>query len=140
VTLELILDGKHVHPSVAALAFGEAPGRIALITDAMAAAGASDGDYRLGSLNVSVREGLALLSGTATIAGSTLTQDAALRCAIHEAGIEPRDAVAALTHVPASAIGLGHRHGLLATGYAADAVVLDHEWRVTGVWADGLKL
>jgi N-acetylglucosamine-6-phosphate deacetylase len=140
VTLELILDGKHVHPSVAALAFGEAPGRVALVTDAMAAAGASDGDYRLGSLNVSVREGLALLSGTATIAGSTLTQDAALRCAIHEAGIEPRAAVAALTHVPASAIGLGHRHGLLATGYAADAVVLDHEWRVTGVWADGAKL
>jgi N-acetylglucosamine-6-phosphate deacetylase len=140
VTLELILDGKHVHPSVAALAFGEAPGRIALVTDAMAAAGASDGDYRLGSLNVSVREGLALLSGTATIAGSTLTQDAALRCAIHDAGIEPRAAVAALTQVPASAIGLGHRHGMLAPGYAADAVVLDHEWRVTGVWADGAKL
>lgn len=140
VTLELILDGKHVHPSVAALAFAEARGRVALITDAMAAAAADDGDYRLGSLNVSVRDGLALLSGTETIAGSTLTQDAALRHAIHDAGIEPRDAIAALTHVPASALGLGHRHGLLATGYAADAVVLDHQWQVTGVWADGVRL
>ncbi|MEP6481396.1 MAG: N-acetylglucosamine-6-phosphate deacetylase [Rhodoglobus sp.] len=140
VTLELILDGRHVHPAVAAMAFTEARGRVALVTDAMAAAGASDGDYRLGSLNVSVREGMALLSGTQTLAGSTLTQDAALRCAINDAGIEPRDAIAALTHVPASALGLGHRHGLLATGYAADAVVLDRSWQVTGVWADGLKL
>lgn len=140
VTLELILDGRHVHPAVAAMAFTEAPGRVALVTDAMAAAGSSDGDYRLGSLNVSVRDGLALLSGTQTIAGSTLTQDAALRCAITEAGIEPRDAVAALTHVPATALGLGDRHGLLAPGYAADAVLLDHEWRVAGVWADGTRL
>ncbi|CAN5203398.1 N-acetylglucosamine-6-phosphate deacetylase [soil metagenome] len=140
VTLELILDGRHVHPAVAAMAFTEAPGRVALVTDAMAAAGSVDGDYRLGSLNVSVRGGLALLSGTQTIAGSTLTQDAALRCAIHEAGVEPRDAVAALTHVPAAALELGHRHGLLAPGYAADAVLLDHEWQVTAVWADGKKL
>ena len=62
----------------------QAPGRVALVTDAMAAAGADDGDYRLGSLNVSVRNGLAHLSGTSTIAGSTLTQDAALRIALRD--------------------------------------------------------
>lgn len=77
VTLELILDGLHVHPPVARMLFHEAPGRVALVTDAMAAAGASDGHYRLGGLNVSVRDGLAVLSGTSTLAGSTLTQDAA---------------------------------------------------------------
>src|SRR6478672_3487943 len=69
VTLELVLDGVHVHPSVARLAFGAAPGRIALVTDAMAAAGGADGFYRLGSLNVTVSEGIALLNGTRTIAG-----------------------------------------------------------------------
>ena len=73
VTLELILDGEHVHPDVAALTFRSAPGRVALVTDAMAAAGSTDGDYRLGSLNVSVRDGLALLRGTTTIAGQSLT-------------------------------------------------------------------
>ena len=140
VTLELILDGKHVHSSVARLAFGEAPGRIALVTDAMAAAGASDGDYTLGSLNVTVRDGLAVLRGTTSIAGSTLTQDAALRRAITEVGLSPADAVAALTTVPARALGLDHRHGLLAPGYAADAVLLDHAWHVTAVWADGRAL
>ena len=140
VTLELILDGKHVHPSVAHLAFGAAPGRIALVTDAMAAAGSVDGDYTLGTLNVAVRDGLAMLRGTTTIAGSTLTQDAALRCAVTEARVSAQDAVTALTLTPARALGLEHRHGLLAPGYAADAVLLDHSWHVTQVWAAGARL
>jgi N-acetylglucosamine-6-phosphate deacetylase len=140
VTLELILDGKHVHPSVAHLAFGAAPGRIALVTDAMAAAGSVDGDYSLGSLNVTVRDGLAVLRGTNTIAGSTLTQDSAFRQAMRDVDIPPVDAITALTRTPAKALGLEHRHGMLAAGYAADAVLLDHEWRVTAVWADGLPL
>ena len=137
VTIELILDGKHVHPDVTGMAFRSAPGRIALITDAMAAAGAPEGDYHLGSLNVSVRDGLALLRGTDTIAGSTLTQDAALRCAIEEAAVAPSDAVAALTLVPARALGLEHRYGLLAPGFAADAVLLDGRWQVQQVFCGG---
>jgi len=140
VTLELILDGHHVHPGVAGVLFGEAPGRVALITDAMAAAAADDGDYRLGSLNVSVRDGLAVLSGTSTIAGSTLTQDVALRLALTEVGLEPSVAVAALTAVPARALGLGDRLGLLEPGYAADAVALAADGTVTRVWADGVQL
>lgn len=140
VTLELILDGRHVHPGVAALLFDEAPGRVALITDAMAAAAAADGDYRLGSLNVSVRDGLAVLSGTSTIAGSTLTQDVALHLALSEVGLDPSVAVAALTAVPARALGLGDRLGLLEPGYAADAVVLADDGTVTRVWADGRRL
>jgi N-acetylglucosamine-6-phosphate deacetylase len=140
VTIELILDGLHVHPHVAAVAFRAAAGRIALVTDAMAAAGSDDGDYRLGSLNVSVREGLAVLSGTKTLAGSTLTQDHALRCAMSQAGIAPRVAVAALTSTPAKVLGLGDRFGRLATGFAADAVVLDADWRVEQVWANGRRV
>jgi len=140
VTLELILDGHHVHPGVAALLFHEAPRRVALITDAMAAAAAADGDYRLGSLNVSVRDGLAVLSGTSTIAGSTLTQDAALRLALSAVGLAPSVAVAALTAVPARALGLGDRFGLLEPGYAADAVALAADGTVSRVWADGRQL
>ena len=137
VTIELILDGLHVHPDVAGMTFRAAPGRVALITDAMAAAGTSDGDYHLGSLNVSVRDGLAVLRGTDTIAGSTLTQDVALRNAIERAGVRPADAVAALTTIPARALGLDHRLGRLAPGYAADTVILDHDWGVRSVWTAG---
>lgn len=140
VVLELILDGTHVHPAVAALAFEAAPDRIALITDAMAAAGSADGDYTLGSLNVTVRDGLATVRGTSTIAGSTLTQDAAFRRAMQQVQVSPRQAIAALTQVPARALGLDHRLGLLAPGYAADAVALDHEFQVTAVWADGERI
>ncbi|NEM92244.1 N-acetylglucosamine-6-phosphate deacetylase [Galbitalea soli] len=137
VVLELILDGRHVHPSVAALAFDSAPGRIALVTDATAAAGSVDGDYSLGSVTVAVRDGVAMLRGTTTLAGSTLTQDAALRVAIREAGVSPADAIAALTTVPAGVLGLEHRYGMLAAGFAADAVILDHALTVQAVWADG---
>jgi N-acetylglucosamine-6-phosphate deacetylase len=103
----------------------------------MAAAGAADGDYRLGSLNVTVTHGLAVLSGTSTIAGSTLTQDVALRNAVTLVGLDPRVAVEALTHTPARALGLDHHFGRLHAGYAADAVLLDHEWTVRRVWAAG---
>ena len=140
ITLELVLDGHHVHPDVAALTFESAPGRVALITDAMAAAAAADGDYRLGSLNVSVRGGIALLSGTDTLAGSTLTQDVALRIAVDRVGLSWPDAVAAVTAVPARALGLESRFGLLAPGYVADAVALDATGHVTSVWGAGKRL
>jgi N-acetylglucosamine-6-phosphate deacetylase len=140
ITLELVLDAHHVHPDVAALTFESAPGRVALITDAMAAAAADDGDYRLGSLNVSVRGGIALLSGTQTLAGSTLTQDVALRIAVDRVGLAWPDAVAAVTAVPARALRLDDRFGLLAPGYVADAVALDETGHVTSVWAAGKRL
>ncbi|MBI5160379.1 MAG: N-acetylglucosamine-6-phosphate deacetylase [Micrococcales bacterium] len=139
VTLELILDGEHVAPDVARMLLRSAHGRVALITDAMAAAGATDGEYRLGGLHVVVREGRAVVAGGDTIAGSTLTQDAALRRAL-ELGTAPAEAVAALTLVPARALGLDRRLGLLEPGWAADLVALDEEWRVTGVWAEGARL
>lgn len=140
VTLELVLDGHHVHEQVVALTLDEAPRRVAFITDSMAAAGSDDGHYRLGELNVTVRDGLAVLSGTDTIAGSTLTLDAALRRAVDVVGLSWPDAVAAVTAVPARALGLGDRLGLLEPGYAADAVALDPAGGVTGVWAAGARL
>ena len=140
VVIELILDGLHVHPDVAALAFASAPGRVALVTDAMAAAGATDGDYQLGSLAVTVADGKAVLRGTSTIAGSTLTLDRALRLAISAVGLSASEAVAAVTLTPARALGLDSRLGLLAPGFAADAVLLDHDWAVTEVWAAGRRL
>lgn len=140
ITLELVLDGHHVHPDVAEMLFRAAPGRVALITDSMAAAASEDGDYRLGSLNVTVRDGLAVLSGTSTIAGSTLTQDAALRNAVALSGLTRAEAVGALTATPARALGLGSQFGLIEPGYAADVVVLDETLHVTGVWAAGTRL
>jgi len=140
VTVEIILDGQHVHPEVAALAFASAPHRIALVTDAMAAAGSHDGDYTLGSLTVSVVNGLAVLRGTSTIAGSTLTQDAALRIALHRTGLTTETVVEALTATPARALGIDDRFGMLAPGYGADFVVFDETWNAAQVWVGGERL
>jgi len=139
VTLELVLDGVHVHPAVAQMTFRAAPHRIALVTDAMAAAGGADGYYRLGSLNVEVRTGIAHLAGTSTIAGSTLTQDAALRTAVTVADIDEVAAIEALTLTPARILGREREWGRLAAGFAADIVVLDTDWRVERVWAAGAE-
>ncbi len=138
VTLELIADGIHVHPDVIALTFAGAPGRIALVTDAMAAAGAPEGDYELGGLAVTVAGGTARLVSNGAIAGSTLTQDAALRMAV-ACGVELPTAVAALTSVPASVLGERSRYGSLRVGAAADGVLLDGELTVRGVWVDGRR-
>jgi N-acetylglucosamine-6-phosphate deacetylase len=140
VTLELILDGVHVAPVVARTLCQAAPGRVALITDAMAAAGSFDGAYRLGSLSVDVVGGRANLAGTATIAGSTLTQDVALRHAVEWLGLSLQDAVAALTTVPAEAIGAEHHLGRLAPGYLADIVTLTPGLDVADVWAAGVPM
>ena len=145
VTAELILDGVHVHPDVARLLLEAAPGRVALISDAMAAAGAADGAYQLGSLNVAVVDGVARLTqpdgSPGSIAGSTLTLDRALRAATELCGMSLRAAVAALTWVPARALGLEGRLGRLAPGYAADAVLLSSDAReVRAVWGAGRRL
>jgi N-acetylglucosamine-6-phosphate deacetylase len=140
VTLEIIADGVHIDPAVVKLAFAGAHDRIALVTDAMAAAGATDGVYQLGSLEVLVDLGVARLSDATSIAGSTLTQDAALRLAVTECGIPLVQAVRALTAVPAAAIGRGDVLGKLEPGFAADCVLLTRDLVVAGVWAAGVRL
>lgn len=138
-SLELILDGVHVHPSVAAGLFTLAPGRVALITDAIAPAGCDGGSHRLGSMAVEVRDGRATVAGTSTLAGSVLTQDVALRLAIEQLGVDPVDAVASLTSVPAAALGRDDL-GRLRVGNRADLLVLDASWSPTFVVADGRVL
>ncbi len=137
VTIEIINDGIHVHPEVVRLTFAGAPGRVALVSDAMAAAGSTDGEYLLGGLAVTVRDGVARLTDGDSIAGSTLTLDDALRRAVAEVGIDVGSAVRALTETPARAVGRGHDLGRLAPGYAADAVLLDDTFGVLAVWAEG---
>ncbi|MDT0116365.1 N-acetylglucosamine-6-phosphate deacetylase [Microbacterium sp. PRF11] len=138
MTLELIADGTHVDPSLFAPLFRAAPGRIALVSDAMAAAGVGDGAFRLGGLDVTVADGVARLSGTDTIAGSTLTLDRAVR-GVAAAGVPLAQAVAAATRVPARAVGRDQL-GLLEKGCRADAVVWTRGLEPVAVWRDGIRL
>lgn len=139
IVLEIVADGIHLHSGIIHLAFSGAPGRVALITDAMAAAGNPDGDYMLGTLPVTVTDGVAMLSGGSSIAGSTLTQDNALRIAV-AAGVAPIDAVTALTATPARVLGVDDRLGYLRPGYLADLVLLGDDGHPRAVWAGGTAL
>lgn len=105
VTLEVIADGVHVHPVVVKTLFAAAPGRIALVTDSMAATGLGDGTYEIGGLAVEVWDGVPLLQGTQTLAGSTLTMDVAVETAV-AAGVSRQEALFAATEAPARVLGV----------------------------------
>ncbi|WP_194397685.1 N-acetylglucosamine-6-phosphate deacetylase [Microbacterium atlanticum] len=135
VTLEIIADGVHVDLALIATLFAAGGDRMALITDAMAAAGSSDGRYVLGGLPVRVDGGVARLEDGGAIAGSTLTQDAAVRHIVG-AGVGLGDAVRAAGATPARAVGRPDL-GRLDAGSPADAVLLDEHLAVRRVWVDG---
>ncbi len=140
VACELINDGVHVHPAMLRLL--DRDGHPVLITDAIDAAGAGDGDYRLGGQAVRVRDGVARLAAGGdggSIAGSTLTMDAAVRRAVDNR-ISLERAVAAASTTPAAVLGLGSSHGALAPGRRADLVLLDAGLRAEAVFVAGTEM
>ncbi|BAK37623.1 N-acetylglucosamine-6-phosphate deacetylase [Microlunatus phosphovorus NM-1] len=138
--IELIADGFHLHPQVIELAVAAAGvDRVALVTDAMAAAGMPDGDFALGELRVAVRGGQARLvtpGGTpGSIAGSTLTMAAAFERMVGWGySIEQVAAMAATT--PARWHGLD-AVGELAPGCRADLCVVDDHGQLLRVMQGG---
>ncbi|ATY84259.1 N-acetylglucosamine-6-phosphate deacetylase [Kyrpidia spormannii] len=139
-TVELIADGVHVHPGAMALLYrAKGADRIALVSDAMRAAGMPDGDYHLGGFAVTVRGGAARLPD-GTLAGSTLTLDRAVQHMVRLCGVPVAEAVAMASEVPARAAGCGHRKGRLAAGYDADFVVLDQDLRVERTFIAGAEV
>jgi N-acetylglucosamine-6-phosphate deacetylase len=156
VTCEVIADGVHLHDIAVRLAARAAgPGRLVLVSDAMAAAGMPDGRYQLGSMRVTVAGGVARLledpagpgqagdhgqAGAAAqagaIAGSTATLADVVRHAI-AAGLPVPDVAAAASTTPARVLSLGDRTGALRPGLAADLVVCGDDFRPSAVMRHG---
>jgi N-acetylglucosamine-6-phosphate deacetylase len=149
VTVELVTDGLHVHPALWEHVVRSAgTGRVAVVTDAMAAAGMPDGVYHLGAMRVTVTGGVARLAASSdgragAIAGSTATTDALFAKVVRHAAV-PREealrrAVALTATTPARALGLGDV-GAIAPGRRADLVVLDPDLAVRAVYRAGRLL
>lgn len=135
---ELICDGVHVDPVVARLLTRlKGPAGTVLVTDAIEAAGLADGEYRLAGRAVAVAGGRATLPETDTIAGSTLTMDAAVRNAVRLCDISVADAAQMAATTPARLLGIADRKGAIAAGRDADLVLLDADLGLTGVLARG---
>ena len=133
VVVQLILDGHHVADEVAQVVWRSAPGRVALVTDAVAATGVGDGHYRLGIIDVEVRDGVARRAD-GVLAGSVLTMLEAVR-KLHSLGAPLAGAIAAATAVPARVTG--HDLGRLGPGAPADLLILDDRLELRGVFVGG---
>jgi N-acetylglucosamine-6-phosphate deacetylase len=134
VLVQVILDGVHLADDTARLVWQAAPGRVALVSDAIAGAGVGDGRYRLGGIPVEVRDGIARRDD-GVLAGSTLTMIEAVRNLV-ELGAPLAGALSAASEVPARIAGREDL-GRLEPGAAADVVVLDDRLEVERVLVGG---
>lgn len=133
----VIADGHHLAAETVRLCFAAAPGRIALVTDATAAAGMPDGDYRLGDVAVTLRDG-AVRNAAGDLAGSAATLAGCVRHAV-SLGIDTGVALHAASTVPARLLGRSDV-GQLRPGAVADVVVFDDDLGVRSVLMEGQAL
>ena len=142
VTIELISDGLHVPKESFQLAYRiKGPDRIAMITDAMRAAGTAEHESILGARDdgvpVVIREGVAMLPSLESFAGSICTMDRALRTAHLRYGLPLPEVCRMMSLTPARLCGVSHRKGSLAVGKDADVVLMDEGFDVRQVYVNG---
>lgn len=141
LVVEVIADGVHLDARTVAHVFSiAAENTVVLVTDAMAAAGMPDGQYRLGALDVTVDAGVATLTGGTSIAGGTAHLLDVVRFAVTEAGVDLVRAVRAASTVPATVLGMQDRIGVLAAGRRADVVLVDAQLKPVTVLRSGVRV
>jgi N-acetylglucosamine-6-phosphate deacetylase len=136
VWVQAIVDGVHLAPETAYLAFLAAGRRFCLVTDAIEAATLGPGEYRLGNRRVRVEDGVVRLAD-GTIAGSITSMDEGVRNLV-ECGAELPDAVHAASTAPAALLGRDDL-GALRPGAPASLAVLDDELQVTRTLVRGAE-
>ncbi|MFE3193966.1 N-acetylglucosamine-6-phosphate deacetylase [Nocardia sp. NPDC059240] len=143
VVAEVIGDGVHLADGTVRMVFDTiGPDNLALITDAMAAAGQPDGRYQLGSLDVVVADGISRIydpNGEGPIAGGTATASEVLRRTVFDAGVELTAAATAACATPARLLGMADEIGALHAGMRADVLVTDHRLNPVDIYKDGVQ-
>ena len=136
VVITMVVDGHHLADETVRLVWACAAGRVALVTDAIAAAGtSSDGTFQLGDVAVEVGAGAAPMREDGTLAGTVLTMIDAVRN-LHALGVPFEQAIGAASEVPARFLGRADV-GVLEPGAPADVVVLDDRLEILSVLCSG---
>jgi N-acetylglucosamine-6-phosphate deacetylase len=137
VFAELICDGQHVHP-VAAKILMDAKGRghTVLITDCMMAGGMPDGDYKLGEIPVTLKDG-AVKNSEGRLAGSALTLIKAVKNTVDWDIASPEQAVMMASLIPAVSCGVDNICGKISPGRRADFIVLTPSLELKATFIDG---
>ncbi|WP_017260079.1 N-acetylglucosamine-6-phosphate deacetylase [Pedobacter arcticus] len=133
--VEVIADGVHLPAPLLQLIYKiKGPDRIALITDAMRAAGMPEGESILGNkdtgLKVIVEGGVAKLPDLSAFAGSVATADRLVRTMVYDAGIPIIDVVKMISETPARIMGVNKTKGTLEKGKDADVVIFDDQIKI----------
>jgi len=138
VTVELITDGVHIHPSVVRSVFQLfGRDRVIIISDSLRATGMPDGEYPFGGQMIEVHGNRATMLGQPdTLAGSVSDLMACMKTAV-SFGIPMVDAVTAAAVNPAKALGIYDNYGSLDVGKAANLVVLDRDLNLKRVMLRG---
>jgi N-acetylglucosamine-6-phosphate deacetylase len=136
--LELIADGVHLADETVRMVFDlVGPERVALVTDAVAAAGTAGGRYRLGRAEIEARDGAARLVADGSLAGGTTRLLDVLRRCVQHAGLPLAHAVHAASLTPARVLGLDGERGALRSGQRADLLCVDDGLHPLGVLRGG---
>lgn len=136
VIVQLIADGVHLAPEAILIAWRAARGRIALVSDLIAAGGLGDGAFQVGTVDVTVEDGVSRCAD-GTLAGALRPLSWGLRMLV-ELGVPIAEAVDAVTRTPARVVGLDL--AVLTPGAAADLVVLDDDFAVRSVLLGGREV
>ena len=132
---ELICDGFHIHPAMINAVYKMFGEKLVIISDSLRCAGMPDGEYELGGLPITMKDGLARLHD-GTIAGSATNLLQELKNVVSY-GIALESAVYAVTAAPARSIGLSDSIGALDVEKCADILVLDEALELKAAFVDG---
>lgn len=135
---ELICDGHHVHPLAAKILLAaKGAQHIVLISDCIRAGGLPDGPSKLGELDVIVKDGEARLAEGGSLAGSTIGLIQAVKNVVAWGMVDRFDALRTASTVPAVANNIDTTCGSIASGRAADFIVLDKDLNLLHTYIAG---
>ncbi|TYP71154.1 N-acetylglucosamine-6-phosphate deacetylase [Paenibacillus methanolicus] len=141
ISAEIIADGHHVHPAAIDVLLRAKPAdKALLVSDAISAAGLSDGNYDLGGLAVIVKDGVARLAEGGNLAGSTLTMMNAFRFMLSNTKLTAAEVSRLASGNPAKLLGIADRTGSIAGGKRADLVWTNAAFNIRRTWVRGREV